>query len=137
MSNKPVRISDEFLAEAKIAAEREMRSVPKQVEYWADIGKLVASVLDPSTLAAVRAGTLTVTAVTKPSRPVDVDQVLADLEHDRAEGTLVESVTRASRVYQVDPSDPERVQRIDAAGNRQSGQFVDGRFVAEQQAAAT
>jgi len=137
MSNKPVRISDAFLDEAKLAAEREMRSLPKQVEYWADIGKVVASALDPVTLAAVRAGTLTVTAVAKPSRAVDVDQVLAELEHERADGTLVESATRASRVYQVDPSDPERVQCIDAAGKRQSGQFIDGRFVVDQQAAAT
>ena len=136
MSNKPVRISDEFLAEAKIAAEREMRSLPKQVEYWADIGKLVARVLDPVTLAAVRGGTLTLAAIEKPSRAVDVDQVLAELEHDRADGTLAESVTRAKRVYQVDPYDPERLQCIDASGRRQSGRFIEGRFVAEQKAAA-
>ena len=34
-----VRLDDEFVARAKVHAEAESRSVPKQIEYWAKIGR--------------------------------------------------------------------------------------------------
>lgn len=36
-----VRLDDDFVAEAKACAAASMRSVPKQIEYWAKIGQLV------------------------------------------------------------------------------------------------
>ncbi len=30
-----VRLDDEFVSDVKVHAEAEMRSVPKQIEYWA------------------------------------------------------------------------------------------------------
>lgn len=36
-----VRLDDEFVAQAKIHAESEKRSVPKQIEYWAKIGQIM------------------------------------------------------------------------------------------------
>ena len=36
-----VRLDDVFVEEAKIYAEAANRSVPKQIEYWAEIGKVV------------------------------------------------------------------------------------------------
>ena len=36
-----VRLDDDFVAEAKTSAAASMRSVPKQIEYWAKIGQIV------------------------------------------------------------------------------------------------
>lgn len=36
-----VRLDDEFVSDVKVHAEAEMRSVPKQIEYWAKIGKIM------------------------------------------------------------------------------------------------
>ncbi|MCG7587851.1 ParD-like family protein [Photobacterium sp. OFAV2-7] len=36
-----VRLDDEFVTHAKIHAEAESRSVPKQIEYWAKIGQMM------------------------------------------------------------------------------------------------
>ncbi len=36
-----VRLDDEFVAEAKTNAAASMRSVPKQIEHWAKIGRIV------------------------------------------------------------------------------------------------
>ena len=36
-----VRLDDEFVTRAKIHAEAECRSVPKQIEYWAKIGQIM------------------------------------------------------------------------------------------------
>lgn len=36
-----VRLDDHFVTHAKIHAEAENRSLPKQIEYWAKIGKIM------------------------------------------------------------------------------------------------
>jgi len=36
-----VRLDDGFVAHAKVHAEAEHRSVPKQIEYWARIGQIM------------------------------------------------------------------------------------------------
>ncbi|UBX49995.1 ParD-like family protein [Providencia alcalifaciens] len=35
-----VRLDDEFVSDAKIHAEAKSRSVPKQIEHWAKIGRI-------------------------------------------------------------------------------------------------
>lgn len=35
----PIKISDELLKAAKAAAAKRFRSVPKQIEYWAHLGR--------------------------------------------------------------------------------------------------
>lgn len=37
-----IRLDDDFVSDVRIYAEAEMRSVPKQIEYWAKIGKIMA-----------------------------------------------------------------------------------------------
>ena len=39
--SKTVKLSEEFLREAKRYANLYHRSIPKQIEYWAKIGKIV------------------------------------------------------------------------------------------------
>lgn len=36
-----VRLDDTFVTQAKVYAEAENRSVPKQIEYWAKIGQIM------------------------------------------------------------------------------------------------
>ena len=36
-----VRLDDIFVANAKVYAQAEHRSVPKQIEYWAKIGQIM------------------------------------------------------------------------------------------------
>lgn len=36
-----VRLDDEFVIHAKIHAEAENRSLPKQIEYWAKVGQIM------------------------------------------------------------------------------------------------
>lgn len=36
-----VRLDDEFVTLAKVHAEAESRSLPKQIEYWAKIGQIM------------------------------------------------------------------------------------------------
>ena len=36
-----VRLDDEFVKHARVHAEAESRSVPKQIEYWAKVGQMM------------------------------------------------------------------------------------------------
>ncbi len=36
-----VRLDDSFVTHARVYAEAESRSLPKQIEYWAKIGKIM------------------------------------------------------------------------------------------------
>jgi len=36
-----VRLDDDFVAQARVYAEAEHRSLPKQIEYWAKIGRIM------------------------------------------------------------------------------------------------
>ena len=36
-----VRLDDEFVADVKVHASAAHRSLPKQIEYWANIGRMV------------------------------------------------------------------------------------------------
>jgi len=36
-----VRLDDEFVTQARVYAEAESRSLPKQIEYWAKIGQIM------------------------------------------------------------------------------------------------
>jgi len=37
---KSIRMDDEFVQEAQVYAEANHRSVPKQIEHWAQIGRI-------------------------------------------------------------------------------------------------
>ena len=41
---------------AKLTGERFHRSAAEQIEYWADIGRKVSTVLDPDTLISITTG---------------------------------------------------------------------------------
>lgn len=36
-----VRLNDDFVAQARVYAEAESRSLPKQIEYWAKVGQIM------------------------------------------------------------------------------------------------
>ena len=40
-----VRLDDSFVTQARIHAEAENRSLPKQIEYWAKIGRIMTCLL--------------------------------------------------------------------------------------------
>jgi hypothetical protein len=57
MSSSTVRLSSEIIDAAKTAAARNLRSLPKQIEYWAQLGRIMErdeSNPNDETLAAVR-----------------------------------------------------------------------------------
>jgi hypothetical protein len=124
----PMRLDSGLIHEAESVAERNKRSVPKQIEYWAELGRAVERVLTPNDVLAISQGLAELQLVVPEGVRADVDDVFAGLERDRAAGTLVSRVTRAAVVYEASVSRAGLLDRIFADGRRETGRFVNGEF---------
>lgn len=126
---KNVRISDELYEAADAMAEAAHRSAQKQLEYWAQLGRLADQMLSNPQAASLLSNDSFISeiAVFKNSTP-NVEDVLAEIEQDRASGTLKAKVTNASVVYDVAEGDG-LIRRIDASGKATIGTLVNGDFV--------
>ncbi|MET0379538.1 MAG: hypothetical protein ABW049_11160 [Spongiibacteraceae bacterium] len=124
----PMRLDNGLVHEAENVAERNKRSVPKQIEYWAELGRAVERVLSPTDVIAISQGLVEVQLVAPKAVRAEADDVFATLEQHRSEGLLARSVARARVSYEVSVSRAGLLDRIHADGRRDTGRFVDGEF---------
>ena len=129
----PVRLQDDLMQAAKLTGERFHRSTAEQIEYWADIGRKVSTVLDPDTLISIKTGLTQVKVEPIYGNPVDPDDVFNLLEAQRQQGTLSQTVTSSAIKYQSSLVHPGYLERIDQKGNVLVGQFKNGEFVSAEE----
>jgi hypothetical protein len=125
----PVRLDDNLVREAELEGVSQKRSPPKQIEYWAAIGKAVACNLSSGDLLKLMQGFADLRVESRPSINADPAEVFAALEHDRQDGTLAQVVTQAKVWYEASKSKPGMLDRISADGSRETGHFRNGEFV--------
>ena len=129
----PVRLQDDLMQAAKLTGERFHRSTAEQIEYWADIGRKVSTVLDPDTLISIATGLTQVKVEPIYGKPIDPDDVFNLLEAQRQQGTLTQAVTGSAIKYQSSLTQPGYLERIDQNGNVLVGQFENGEFVSAEE----
>lgn len=125
----PVRLDDHLVHEAETEGAAHKRSPPKQIEYWAEIGKVVAQTTSTSDLLALMQGFAEVSVTTLPSATASPAKVFAALERDRAQATLEKEVTGAKVWYEASLTQPGLLDRVQADGQRETGHFRDGEFI--------
>jgi hypothetical protein len=125
----PVRLQDDLMQAAKLTGERFHRSTAEQIEYWADIGRKVSTVLDPDTLISISTGLTRVKIEPIYGKPIDPDDVFNLLDAQRQQGTLTQAVTSSDIKYQSSLVHPGYLERIDQQSNVSVGQFKNGEFV--------
>jgi len=123
----------ELMQVAESTAKRFHRSTAEQIEYWADLGRTVSSILDPDVLLAVASGLTVLKTEPVASAPVDPDAVFQSLEQDRKTGKLQSIVTSSAVRYQASIKHPGYLERIDPNGNITTGQFEHGLFIAKDE----
>lgn len=124
----PMRLDNGLVQEAETVAERNKRSVPKQIEYWAELGRAVERALNPTDVLAVSQGLAEIQLVVPKSVRVEPDDVFGALEHDRAQSQLAPQVTHAATYYEASITRPGLLDRVQSSGRRETGRFVDGEF---------
>ena len=117
--SQPVRLSDSLVLDARLAGDAVERSVARQVEFWARLGRSVELLLEGRQVLALCRNSAT--------RPLS-----ACLESvDSPEGRLrVAALLEGGPFphYKAHPERPGLLVRTDADGTRTVGRFVNRKF---------
>jgi len=127
-----LRLDEGLVRQAEREAEVQKRSTSKQVEYWATIGTILAKQISLADAVAVSQGLKTL-KLEAPSVHGDVEpeDILAQIEKDRSDGTLSKKVTSAGIVYEASIQHPGYIDRVDSTTKeRVTGSFENGEFKA-------
>ena len=125
----PLRLNQALVEAAEREGAVQKRSVPKQIEFWAELGKAVERVIDPTDAVALIQGLRTIKVEPMASTAVDPGDVFGSLETMRRKGGLTEKVTTAAIYYEASRSRPGLLDRVDLrTGERRTGQFLNGEF---------
>ncbi len=125
---KPLRLRASLYQIAAQHAALEHRSIPKQIEYWAEIGRWMATKIGDREIYALLANNATINVTMEPTAVVSVDQAHSALEKSRSSGTLGNAI-HSEFIYDTDPSNPDFIRETTANGSQRYGEFVDGEFV--------
>lgn len=128
----PIRLQEDLMQAAAVTGKRFHRSTAEQIEYWAEMGRSVATILDPDVLLSVTAGLAKLKVVPVYSAPINPDEVFQALEDEREHGTLPRIVTNSAIKYQASITHPGYLEQIDQNGKITLGKFQQGVFIAIQ-----
>ncbi len=126
----PIRLQEDLMQAAELTAKRFHRSTAEQIEYWAELGRSVASTIDPDVLLSVTSGLSKINIEPVYSSPINPDTVFQALENDRNQCTLQGSVASSVLKYQASINRPGYLECIDQKGKETTGQFENGKFIA-------
>jgi len=124
----PIRLQQELMQSATLAAALAHRSASEQVEYWAFLGRSIAKTLDSESILAIRSGLAQLKIENIEAPVIDPDSVFSALEEERQSGLLAETVTASPVRYQASSLYPGQLEEIDSAGKLTVGQFNHGIF---------
>lgn len=125
----PIRLSSDLLKSAEQEGAIQKRSVPKQIELWAELGRAVSRIMDMEDVIAVIQGLKSLTLKSVGTRPVDSDTVFEQLEQYRASGAIIDKLTASEMYYESSQNTPGFLDKVDrATGKRETGRFVKGKF---------
>jgi hypothetical protein len=131
----PIRLQKDIMQAAILAGKRNHRSTTEQIEYWAEMGRKVAAFLNPDDLLSVSAGLARIRLEPVFVEPIDAQEVFCELETERDNGSLSQTVTRSPVRYQVSPLHPGYLEQIGSNGERTTGTFENGEFIAVSETA--
>ncbi len=118
----PVKLSDALVLDARTVAEAEQRSIGGQVEYWAQLGKLVDALLD---------GRSRTEAIQK-SRTRPLSELIASIGTHEGDARLKAYLDREPFPhFEQHPTRKGILVRIEEDGTRSFGRFVDRKFIVE------
>jgi len=126
-ANSPMRLDASLVRAASSAAVIHHRSIAEQIEYWADLGRNLASLVTPEHLLEIQNGLSTLIIEPVKSVNVNPEDVFANLERERVSGELANSVTSASTRYEASKDFPGQLEQISVDGTI-IGQFNGGKF---------
>jgi hypothetical protein len=130
---KPMRLDSALVEAAKREAALQKRSIPKQIEFWAELGKAVEHVIGMEEVIAITQGLKQLKLENIVSSSADPDDVFDTLEQSRVSGSLSENVSAAVVYFEASTRRPGLLDKVNTAtGERQTGRFRDGEFLVSE-----
>ena len=117
--SQPVKLSDALVLDARMAGEAQERSIARQVEFWARLGRSVELLLDGRRVLALRRSAA--------SQPLSEALASVDTEAGRQRVADVLAGNPYPHFKQV-PGQPGLLLRTDADGTETVGRFVSRVF---------
>lgn len=120
---EPLRLDAGLIREAELAAVIQKRSMPAQIEFWAEIGKRITASLSLNDTLALLHGIATLKVSMPRGQPVDPKEVA-----EAAQRASQIPFTAQVPIYEASPTHPGYLDRILPDGTRETGHFKDGQF---------
>jgi len=122
--SQPVKLSDDLVIEARLTSELAERSIAGQIEFWAQLGRVVETLLEGDKLLALRrAGA---------ERPLPA--CLQSVDSPEGRRRVADYLgTQPFPHYEPDPDKPGMLVRIEEDGTRTVGRFIHRKFQAVDQ----
>jgi hypothetical protein len=131
MATRSLRIDENLVIQAQRQAKVQHRSINGQIEYWAKLGRAIASNISAADAFSVTQGLKEIRLETSRSISIDPNAVLNELEADRAKGFSGKPVTSAPFYFEASVSKPGFLDKVNTvSGERQTGRFQNGKFEA-------
>lgn len=124
----PVRLDDVLVRNAMTEGQLNRRSAPKQIELWAELGRMIADQVAPEDMIALTQGLKRVRVESVEARPPTAEALWDDVDTARESGELSRQLREDRVVYQASPHHPGWLEAIHPDGRRVTGTFREGRF---------
>lgn len=124
----PVRLDNELVRSAATEGQLNRRSTPRQIEYWAELGRLIADQVAPEDMMALTQGLKRVRVESVEARPPTAEALWDEVDTARESGELGRRLREDRVVYQASPRHPGWLEAIHPDGRRVTGTFREGRF---------
>ncbi len=130
----PVKVSSELIEEAKQVAKLANRSVTKQIEHWAELGRAVEHLAPMSDLVALKARHEDQADARKNAQAHAVLERLAvALADDRDRSAALKLIHDTGMpVYGAVPGREDRILQVWPDGRRVVGRIVNQEFVTDE-----
>jgi len=129
MATKSIRLDTNLIFQAESAAALQCRSIPGQVEYWANIGRIISNIIGIEDALAIYQGLKKIRIEPTQTTPVNSEKVFSNLEDDRVKCFADKPITSAPFFFEASKKIPGLLDKVDSVtGERKTGKFENGKF---------
>ncbi len=126
--SRSIRLDAELVDAAETHGKALHRSTPRQLEFWASIGRQLSSMLPEKDLIAISQGLARINIEPAPSSRVNPDDIFTAVGQERNKPFVSSATNPASFQYESSQT-PGYIDRVDIDGNRITGKMIKGQFV--------
>lgn len=127
---RPIKLSDRLAEAAAQASRIADRSIPAQIEHWANLGRAVERSLTGHAVELIKAAEGDPSALaTEEGRKANLLEGLRHALSPEGRQAALATISGRGPRYGADPDDPSMLVRISPDGRRVRGRVIDGDFI--------